>query len=75
MISAMKWSLVDVHPGLGGALEGHAGTGQLRQAVYIIGFNTQGILDVLAHLLAPGLRPEDARLQRDLLRGHAHLPS
>ncbi len=65
--------LVDVHPGLGGALEGDAGAGELGQAVNIVGFNTQRILDVLAHLLTPGLGPEDARLQGDLVGGEAHL--
>ena len=65
--------LVDMHTRLGRALEGYAGAGQLGQAIDVVGFNPQGVLDVLAHLLRPCLRAEDARLQGDLIRGEAHL--
>ena len=55
--------LVDVHPSLGGALEGDTGAGQLGEPVDIIRLDAQGILNVLAHLLGPGFRTEYARLQ------------
>ena len=65
--------LIDVHPALSGTLEGHAGAGQLGESVDVIGLDAHRLLDVLAHLLAPRLRTEDARLQGDLVGGHAHL--
>ena len=46
---------------------------KLREAVDVVGLDAQGLLDILAHLFTPGLGPEDARLQGDLVGGKAHL--
>ena len=59
--------LVDVHAGLCAALIGHARAGQLSQTVDIIGLDAEALLDILPHLLAPGLRAEDTGLQMDLV--------
>ena len=62
-----KMVLVDVHAGLCAALIGHARAGQLSQTVDIIGLDAETLLDILPHLLAPGLCAEDTGLQMDLV--------
>ncbi len=64
--------LVDMHAALCGALEGNAGARKLGQSVDVIGLDAQGILNILAHLLAPGFRAEDTGLERDIIRSVAH---
>ena len=59
--------LVDVHARLLAALKGHARAAGLREAVDVIGLDAQLLLNVPAHLLAPGLGAEDAGLQLDLV--------
>ena len=56
-----------MHPRLLAALEGNARTAGLREAVDIVGLDAQAPLNVPAHLLAPGLRAENAGLQLDLV--------
>ena len=65
--------LVHVHAVLVFAFEGHAGAAHFREAVDVVGLDAHGVLDVLAHLLGPGLGAEDAGLQRDLVRRVAGL--
>ena len=64
--------LIDVHTGLLLALEGHTGAGGLGQTVNIVCLDAQGFLNIPAHLVGPGLRTEDARLQFVILRLVSH---
>ena len=59
--------LADVHACLLGALVGNTGAGELGEAIDIIGLDAHLGLNVVAHLLGPGLSAEDAGLQLDLV--------
>ena len=54
---------VDMQPGLLLAFKGNAGAGKLGQAVNDVRLDAQAFLNAFAHLLAPGLGPEDGRLE------------
>ena len=45
----------------------HAGSHHLRQAVDVIGLDVQALLDLVAHLIRPGLRAADAAFELDLV--------
>ena len=62
---------LDMHTSLFLTLKGHAGTGDLGKAVNIICFNAQGLLDVMTHLLRPGLSAKDTGFQLNLI---LHVP-
>ena len=59
--------LTNVHSVLVTALVGNARAGELCQAIDVIGLNAQFVLNVLAHLLRPGLGAKDASLQLNLI--------
>ena len=65
--------LVDMHAGLLLALKSDARTGDLCQAINIIGLDSKALLYALSHLLSPGLCAEYARLQLVVLRAIALL--
>ena len=49
-------------------LEGDAGAGGLCEAVDVISFDPETLLDALAHFLGPGLCPENAGFEFVVLR-------
>ena len=53
------------------AFIGDAGAHHFRQAVNVDGVHVEDLLDLLAHLVGPGLGPEDADLKRAFARVHA----
>ena len=59
--------LVDVHPRLLGALVADPGAAELCKTIDVVGLDPQLALDILAHLLAPGFRAEDAGLELELV--------
>ena len=60
--------LIDVHSGLLPALESDTGAGGLCEAVDVISFDSEALLDALAHFLGPGLCPENAGFEFVVLR-------
>ncbi|MPM78477.1 hypothetical protein SDC9_125488 [bioreactor metagenome] len=58
--------LVDVHSRLLAAFERDARANDLRQAVDVEGLEAELFLQLAAHLVGPGFRAEDARLERDI---------
>ena len=48
--------------------EGNTGTGDLCQAVDVVGFDTEAFFNIAAHLLRPGLCAEDAGFELVVLR-------
>ena len=57
----------DVEASVEIAVRGDAGTGDLRQAVNVVGFDVETSLDLLAHLVGPGFGAVDGAFQRDLI--------
>ena len=51
-----------MHAVLLGAFKGYAGTGKLGEPVYVISLDAKSLFYIRTHLLAPGLRAEDASL-------------
>ncbi len=65
--------LIDVRAVLLGALIAHAGAHDLAQAVEVVRLQAEPVLYLAAHVLRPGLRPESADAQLDLVATDAHL--
>ena len=63
--------LIDVHARLFGALKGHTRTGNLSQAIDIVGLDAQSLLNIVAHFLRPGFGAEDTGFEGDVVRAHA----
>ena len=63
-----------MHALLLGALAGHARAGDFRQAVNIVGLDGQGLFNLPAHFLGPGLGAKDADAHPQALRVDALVP-
>jgi hypothetical protein len=61
--------LIDVQSILLHTLTRHAGADDLRQAIYVIGFNIQAALNLGAHAFAPGFRPKKTPPQLKVFLG------
>ena len=55
------------------AVRSDAGAGDLGQAVNVVSLDVQTLLDLLSHLIGPGLRTVDGASQRDLIDAAAFL--